>query len=635
MVTKLKSISKKVIISIIALIMISSCSFAITNSIRIFTENEDLINIYYNDVTSSRLLRDEIYSIMQKIIYYCETKDEKEREIIKSKICQINCVKVRKGNTTIQSNNAPQNFEILKSDKYEEYVAIFNNKVVSSIKGFDYFGECLLVQLSDKQDVEIYVGFTDDFLNNIRNKLNNQHVVLIKQIKQSFIALVIFIISFIIFLVNMLYKIKNKNAKSGIYNDVILLLLAAIILLVKYNYYNIYHLLLNNNFLVIKYNFYSLYETLLSNNYLIYYLICFTIVFILSSFIFYIILHIIKNIAMKRFFKNTLLYKIFSRSTKSKVSAIFSLLIYTVLCCISPIVAAIVFIIALLLILRLLNDLNKIKNSIREIKNNSNSYNVKLDTKGKLLDIFKDINEIGTGFKEAVERETKSQRLKTELITNVSHDIRTPLTSIITYVDLLKQEKNQEKKDKFIKIIEQKSQRLKVLTDDLFEASKANSKDISTKLEKIDIISLINQSIGELNEEIAKYDLDFIINSVSEPCYALADGKLLWRVVENLLSNVFKYAQTKSRVYWDILQNDDCIKIELKNISKHKLNIQANELFERFKRGDESRSTEGSGLGLCIAKGFIESQGGKLDINIDGDLFKVIIILSRYKEEIK
>ncbi|MEN6328391.1 MAG: sensor histidine kinase, partial [Syntrophomonas sp.] len=224
-----------------------------------------------------------------------------------------------------------------------------------------------------------------------------------------------------------------------------------------------------------------------------------------------------------------------------------------------------------------------------------------------------------------VENEVKSERLKSELITNVSHDIRTPLTAIITYVDLLKNETDHNKAQEFIGIIDQKAQRLKVLTDDLFEAAKASSGDLPVNYEIIDIISLITQGLGELDDKIQARKLEFKISHPQDKIFIKADGKLLWRAVENLLSNIFKYAQEGSRVYINIDDLDGEARLTIKNISAYELNVSAEELMERFKRGDESRSSQGSGLGLSIAKSLVEIQGGSFKIEIDGDLFKVTI----------
>lgn len=203
------------------------------------------------------------------------------------------------------------------------------------------------------------------------------------------------------------------------------------------------------------------------------------------------------------------------------------------------------------------------------------------------------------------------------------------MTSIITYVDLLKQEKDLSKIEEYVEVLDQKSKRLKILTNDLFEAAKASSGNIPVHFEQIDIVSLITQGLGEVNSKIEAMELDIKFNYPDNKVYIKADGKLLWRSLENLLSNIFKYALRGSRVYIDIEEVGKEILITFKNISAYELNISAEELMERFTRGDESRSSQGSGLGLSIAKSLIEIQKGRFDIQVDGDLFKSMIYMPK------
>ena len=258
------------------------------------------------------------------------------------------------------------------------------------------------------------------------------------------------------------------------------------------------------------------------------------------------------------------------------------------------------------------------------------AYDVSIDVgKGELGSIANSINNISEGINTAVEQRMKSERLKTELITNVSHDIRTPLTSIITYTDLLKQEGlDCEKAEEYLDVLIQKSQRLKTLTDELFEAAKAASGNIEVNLAELDLVSLINQVLGELDGAIKSSGLDLRV-SLPENLPVIADGKLVWRIMENLLSNVFRYSLPDSRVYLSVQQENDYVCLELKNISATELNIDPNELIDRFKRGDESRADGGSGLGLSIVQSFAVAQGGKFNITIDGDLFKASVYMRR------
>ncbi|AFS79729.1 two-component system signal transduction histidine kinase [Gottschalkia acidurici 9a] len=283
------------------------------------------------------------------------------------------------------------------------------------------------------------------------------------------------------------------------------------------------------------------------------------------------------------------------------------------------------------LALKRVKQFNEIKEGVEKIKDGDMNHVINVSGDGEFGKLSANINSITDGLKKSVNNELKSERLKTELITNVSHDIRTPLTSIITYVDLLKREEDREKSQEYIEILDQKAQRLKTLTDDLFEATKASSGSIPVNFEKIDMISLITQGLGELNDKIEQSELKFKINHPNDKVYVRADGKLLWRVIENLLSNIFKYALKGSRVYVDIEESENTVNLIIKNISAYELNISANELMERFKRGDESRSSQGSGLGLSIAKSLISIQNGQFDIEVDGDLFKATIQMNKYK----
>lgn len=253
----------------------------------------------------------------------------------------------------------------------------------------------------------------------------------------------------------------------------------------------------------------------------------------------------------------------------------------------------------------------------------------RLDTeefKGEFKKTAIHINDIAGGFSNAVEEKLKSERLKTELITNVSHDIKTPLTSIINYVDLLKKEGiSEERAAEYLAILDNKSQRLKKLTEDLVEASKASSGNIKLNMERLEVNELIKQVSAEFEDKFKKSELEEIITFTKEPVYIKADSRYMYRVLENMYSNISKYALENSRVYTDIVQEGKKVTMQIKNISKEKLNISADELMQRFVRGDASRNTEGSGLGLSIARSLTELQQGEFSIYLDGDLFKIII----------
>ncbi len=283
-----------------------------------------------------------------------------------------------------------------------------------------------------------------------------------------------------------------------------------------------------------------------------------------------------------------------------------------------------------------------IRDGVTEVKSGNLTYKIPVESDEKgpvsgLDSLAQDINEISQATNVAVQNELKNQRLKTDLISNVSHDLKTPLTSMITYVDLMKTEGlDSENAPGYLEIIDEKTRRLKNLTENLFEAAKASSGNIPCEITDIDITAIVNQALAEMEDRLAEHELNVIVKNELESHMVRADGQLLWRVIENLLSNVSKYAQEGSRVYINLsesTQNPAAGKghalLEVKNISKDALNIPADELMERFKRGDESRNTEGSGLGLAIAKDLTHLMGGVFEITIDGDLFKASVMLDK------
>jgi len=253
----------------------------------------------------------------------------------------------------------------------------------------------------------------------------------------------------------------------------------------------------------------------------------------------------------------------------------------------------------------------------------------RIDTKYLFWD-FKDhavnLNSISEGLSKAVDERMKSERLKTELITNVSHDIKTPLTSIINYVDLIKKEDvENETLREYIDVLDRQSARLRKLIEDLVEASKASTGNIEVNRERTEIGILLTQTVGEYEEKLKGNNLELILKKPEEDVFIMADGRLLWRVFDNLMNNICKYSQPSTRAYINLDIVDKHALITFRNISKSPLNISSDELLERFVRGDSSRNTEGSGLGLSIAKSLTELQQGTLDLYVDGDLFKVVV----------
>lgn len=326
-----------------------------------------------------------------------------------------------------------------------------------------------------------------------------------------------------------------------------------------------------------------------------------------------------------------------------------------------PVVVVLIFI----FVPRIVKKFTAIKEGVAQVKGGNLDWKIPVEedaqgVRGEFDRLAADINEISQATGIAVQNELKNQRMKTELISNVSHDLKTPLTSMVSYIDLLKTEGlDSPNADSYLEIIDEKTQRLKVLTEDLFEAAKASSGAIPVHMDSIDLDALVSQSLGEMNQKLSAKGLSVIVKnelssqgtcadgagdaeSSGDGCAAdvngkasggvrvNADGQLLWRVIENLLGNVSKYALEGSRVYVNISSPEDSkVLLEIKNISGEQLNISADELMERFTRGDASRNTEGSGLGLAIAKDLTKLMNGEFRLTVDGDLFKAGVLLER------
>lgn len=256
------------------------------------------------------------------------------------------------------------------------------------------------------------------------------------------------------------------------------------------------------------------------------------------------------------------------------------------------------------------------------------NLDVKIEEDLGLFEPFKgDLEKIQCGFKKAVDEEVKSQRMKTDLISNVSHDLKTPLTAIITYADLLKDENlSDEKRKQYIETLDRKAQRLQVLIENLFEVSKATSGNITLNIENIDVVSLMKQTLFELEDKLEEASLLVRKNMPKEKVILPLDSQRTFRVFENLIINITKYAMPNTRVFIDIIENEDDVAIIMKNMAAEEITFNVDTIAERFVRGDESRNTEGSGLGLAIAKSFVELQGGTFNMSVDGDLFKVKIV---------
>lgn len=290
--------------------------------------------------------------------------------------------------------------------------------------------------------------------------------------------------------------------------------------------------------------------------------------------------------------------------------------------------APVALVLVLVFVPKLVRQYEAIKAGVQAVNDGDLEYKIPAQGGGELGQLAEGINEMTGAINTAAQNEMRVQRMKTDLISNVSHDLKTPLTSIVTYVDLLKQDNlSEEQRNEYLDILSQKTERLCQLTDDLFEAAKASSGAMPVEMTTLDFVSLLNQTLGEMNERVERSGLDFVINTPEERYFVAADGRLLWRVISNLLSNVLKYSQDATRVYIDFGRSGSMVTMEIKNISRQSLNVAPETLMERFKRGDESRTIEGSGLGLTIANDLMKLMNGRIGLTIDGDLFKAKVSL--------
>ena len=279
-------------------------------------------------------------------------------------------------------------------------------------------------------------------------------------------------------------------------------------------------------------------------------------------------------------------------------------------------------------VIRQMGYLNRILEAARDYEAGRMAAELPVRGRSVLSGLASHLNQLKRGVVVSQAKEAKSERLKTELITNVSHDLRTPLTAVISYVELLKKpDLTEEERSSYIGIIDQKSQRLKVLIDDLFEATKMASGSVDLLRSRVDLVQLMKQAIAESEASMEQSGLQFRIKLPDEPVHAMVDGQKIWRVFDNLISNILRYSLEHTRVYMTLTRAGNRAEIAFKNIAKFELGDNVDELFERFKRGDGSRHTDGSGLGLAIAKSIVDLHGGTLELEVDGDLFKVTVLL--------
>lgn len=592
--------------------------------------NENL----YNDFRYSYRYNPNLSEVENERIYQEEYADninlkkaERMSEQVREFYRLLGTLEAHEGITYYASDgeHAFSNNELNKKEQFESYDAYmlfedyqqkFFPKEVKESQYLNYFTSNV-EQLNPQTDV-IYIAFPESFLQQKIEEWEKD-----KQIaKRYFYEFIVFLAGFILSFVYLIIVIGRTSFKDKeihfhvvdkLYNDlkiVIAVCLPAVWIAVMLEvFYDIYMLLTAPFFIIVL----------------------------------LMILSLVKHIKNRTLLQHTLIYQILKKifllvksvfdSGSMGVKIVLLVIGYPLVVVATFFMFPITMGLAAWFAMKKVKSFNRIKEGVEQIKNGDLHHRIEVDGKGEISRLAVNINSITEGLKKSVDSEIKSDRLKTELITNVSHDIRTPLTSIITYVDLLKIENDPEIIAEYVDVLDQKSKRLKLLTDDLFEAAKASSGSMPVQLERIDIVSLLTQGIGEMGGKIEASSLDFKLAYPTEKVYVKADGKLLWRSIENLFSNIFKYAQPASRVYIDVEDLGNEILVTFKNISAYELNISVDELMERFKRGDESRSSQGSGLGLSIAESLIHIQHGKFLIQVDGDLFKAIIYLPKFPNE--
>ena len=590
--------------------------------------------------------------------HYEKTKDSTKKQL--SYIKNMKYIAINKDTNEVYSNTDYKSIEDFKKNiKGECDVELSsNNDVISytkqikdkTFKKLNVNKELRDVLNYNPYDFEVCISFNQNFENygyydkvsEIKNDFDNEVIYFKIIIVSAIISLILFIVSIVIYIKmkcevldrNSFYLKFYKTIPLEIYIIVGILLLCSLIGIIKTGY-----------------SVYYYYNVL---DHLVYTFICifglFTIYYILRKEIksFDKPIEILKTslivrvlILGKKIFKDT------NKVTKSVplakriiILAALSVGVGTIgwfigflfgstllLFLFGPILSLTIVILYVYYLIKKLAYLSYIMEGTERIKGGDIHYKLDIIGDDNFSNLAENINNIGEGLDKAIYNQLKSERLKSELITNVSHDLKTPLTSIINYIELIKKEediKPEHIKD-YVNVLDSKSKRLKVLIEDLFEASKASSGNLELNMEKIDITQLLRQAIGEMEEKLSKANLDLKLRVPEEKTYIMADGKKLYRVLENLLSNISKYSLNNTRVYIDIIEEDDKVKLTMKNISSYELNFDPEEIMERFKRADESRNTEGSGLGLAIARDLVNAQGGRFEIDIDGDLFKSVV----------
>lgn len=518
-----------------------------------------------------------------------------------------------------------------------EYVRTSSSEVNAPVQGRTYYTTTINdFQIYTSYKEEVLARDNDIFLENLVSSLQPYEQQMLSVIPIASIILIVILI----YLIISIGHTKNKDVID--LNDLDKIPIE-IILFIAFMGLAIIAAMVNEGILYVTEEYYNFAVSMILTGYFIGYVLC-----AITS------VTIIKRIKAKTLIKDSITGKVFRWCIKvikkvlSKISDSYKqittsidrtakLLVYVLAFGLGAILMIMafngfglfidlcVFAYCLYKFIQKMNCYHKIEEHLKKMYEGDNTRKlISSEFTPEFQNIITYINDISSGFENAIEEGIKSERLKTELITNVSHDIKTPLTSIINYVDLIKKEESENEKIKeYVDILDNKSQRLKRLTEDLVEASKASSGNVKLNLERINTVELIKQSVGEFEDKFLARHLEVITSTSSDEIFIKADNRYLYRVIENLFVNISKYALENSRVYIDIGEIGSKVRITIKNISKERLNISADELMQRFVRGDKSRTTEGSGLGISISKSLTELQKGKFDLQVDGDLFKV------------
>jgi signal transduction histidine kinase len=494
-------------------------------------------------------------------------------------------------------------------------------------------------------DIKIYMAFTDEYFETQQTEYKNT-TQLINKILKITLLLILFSILLIIYLISITGKKYNSNKIhfnfiDKLYTDInilICIVLALFYLTLVYNYYD--SDIISTTF---KYEnwFNDIFNILILINILI------TLVFIC------LVLSLIKHLKAGSLLKHSLSYKIVKHLTKfireiinngplyvfipsvlvfSSFVTIFFHNLFLNSFGIVKIFSLIIILITIIFLVAFstlfFKQLDFIKKEIKNIRNGDLENKIPTNKATLFSSIAFDLNQIKSGQRIIISKEIKSERMKTELITNVSHDLKTPLTSIVNYVDLLGNENlKPEEANDYVKVLKIKVTKLKNLTKDLFEIASIQDGKININKSNIDIVLLLKQSFAEHEKQLSELKLDVIFNFKVENNIIKNDGKLLSRVFDNLILNIIKYSMQNTRIYIDVIETDNNLSIEFKNISNYKMNFNSEDITERFTRGDKSRSTEGNGLGLAIARSYVEELGGNFKIKVDGDLFKASITI--------